>query len=56
MDPQMHTKQEVQAVLDLFEGEINIYERKDIGKFLKIKRMTDQEYLETEVLLVENSS
>jgi len=38
MDPWMHTSQEVRAVLDLFEGEINIY-RKDSKTFLEIKKM-----------------
>jgi KaiC/GvpD/RAD55 family RecA-like ATPase len=54
MDPEMHSPQEVRAVLDLFEGEISIYEKqteKSAGKFLKIKRMSDQEYLEDELLL-----
>ena len=56
MDPQMHSTQEVRAVLDLFEGEINIYEKQDIGKILRINRMTDQEYLEAEIILSESKS
>jgi len=54
MNPQMHPLQEVQAILDLFEGEISIYEKeqdKGPAKFLKIKRMLDQEYLESELPL-----
>ena len=54
MDPQMHPKQEVRAVLDLFEGEINIYEKETktgTQKYLKIKKMTNQEYLESELPL-----
>ncbi|MGD8545911.1 MAG: ATPase domain-containing protein, partial [Candidatus Bathyarchaeota archaeon] len=54
MNPHMHPLQEVQAILDLFEGEINIYEKKtEKGpeRFLRIKRMIDQEYLESELLL-----
>jgi tetratricopeptide (TPR) repeat protein/KaiC/GvpD/RAD55 family RecA-like ATPase len=54
MDPEMHPSQEVRAVLDLFEGEINIYEKeteKGLQKFLKIKKMSNQEYLESELLL-----
>jgi tetratricopeptide (TPR) repeat protein/KaiC/GvpD/RAD55 family RecA-like ATPase len=50
MDPEMHSPQEVRAVLDLFEGEINIYE-KGAEQFLKIKRMTNQKYLDSELLL-----
>lgn len=48
IDPQMHPEQETRAVLDLFEGEINISEKQaDTGtqKYLQIKKMTNQEYL-----------
>jgi KaiC/GvpD/RAD55 family RecA-like ATPase len=54
MDPEMHPPQEVRAVLDLFEGEISIYEKeteKGLGKYLKIKKMTNQKYLEGELPL-----
>ena len=54
MDPEMHPSQEVRAVLDLFEGQIDIYEKeteKGLQKFLKIKKMSNQEYLENELLL-----
>ena len=40
------------------KGEISIYEKetdKDSLKFLKIKRMSDQEYLEDELLLTKES-
>ena len=50
MDPEMHSPQEVRVVLDLFVGEINIY-RKEAERFLRIKRMSNQEYLEDELLL-----
>jgi len=52
MDPGMHTPQEVRAVLGLFDGEINIYE-KDLEKFLKIKKMTNQKYSKSELSLQE---
>jgi len=58
MDPEMHSPQEVRAILDLFGGEISIYEQqteKGVGKFLKIKRMSNQEYLEDELLLTKES-
>jgi predicted ATPase/KaiC/GvpD/RAD55 family RecA-like ATPase len=54
MDPEMHPPQEVRAVLDLFEGEINIHEKeteKGLEKFLKIKKLSNQKYLEDELLL-----
>jgi len=50
VDPQMHPQEELHAILGLFDGEINIYE-KGAEQFLKIKRMSDQEYLEDELLL-----
>ena len=50
MNPQMHAPEEVQAILGLFEGEINIYER-DSQRFLKIKKMYNQRYLESELPL-----
>jgi KaiC/GvpD/RAD55 family RecA-like ATPase len=54
VDPQMHPPEELHAILGLFDGEINIYEKeteRGFGRFLKIKRMSDQKYLETELLL-----
>jgi KaiC/GvpD/RAD55 family RecA-like ATPase len=54
MNPQMHSSQEVHAILGLFEGEINIYEKeseKGLEKFLKIKKMYNQRYLESELPL-----
>ena len=54
MNPQMHPSQEFQAILDLFDGEINVYERetdKGLGKYLKIKRMSGHKYLEDEISL-----
>jgi len=54
MNPQMHSPQEVQAILDLFEGEINIYEKeteKGPRKYLIVKKMTDQKYSENELPL-----
>jgi hypothetical protein len=54
MDPEMRSPQEARALLDLFDGEINIYEKqteKGSERYLKIKRMSDQKYLENELLL-----
>ena len=54
MNPHMHNSQEVQAVLDLFEGEINIYEkqtRKGPEKHLKITKLHNQRYMEDELPL-----
>jgi KaiC/GvpD/RAD55 family RecA-like ATPase len=55
---QMHPAEEVQAILDLFEGQIAIYE-KDTGtgslRFLRIKKLTNQKYLECELTLRKES-
>ena len=54
MNPQMHSPQEVHAILGLFEGEINIYEKESergLEKFLKIKKMHNQRYLESKMPL-----
>jgi hypothetical protein len=40
------------AILGLFEGEINIYE-KGLTRFLKIKKMRSREYSKSELLLQE---
>jgi len=49
VNPLMHAPQDVQAILGIFEGEITLYDEKSKGnlqKFLKIKRMYNQEYLD----------
>ncbi|MCW3994344.1 MAG: hypothetical protein NWE85_07265, partial [Candidatus Bathyarchaeota archaeon] len=54
MNPQMHSPQEVHAILGLFEGEINIYEKeseKGLEKSLKIRKMYNQRYLESKLPL-----
>ncbi len=54
MNPLMHPPQDLQAILGLFEGEIDLYEQKTKSgsqKFLKIKRMYNQKYLENELSL-----
>jgi len=54
MNPHMHSPQEVHAILGLFEGEINIYEKeseKGLEKFLKIRKMYNQRYLESKMPL-----
>jgi len=54
IDPQLHPSEELHAILGLFEGEINIHEKeteRGLEKYLKIKRMRNQKYLENELLL-----
>jgi len=54
IDPMMHPRQEVRAILGLFDGEINIYE-KGSERFLKVKKMSNQKYLGNEIALTETS-
>lgn len=52
MNSQMHPSEEVHAILGLFEGEMNIYEketRKGPKKYLSIKKMYNQRYLDSEL-------
>lgn len=46
----MHPKEEVEAILDLFEGEMEIYETK-LQKYLRIRKMLGESFLETELPL-----
>lgn len=54
INPHMHPAEEVQAVLDLFDGEIEVYEKRD-QKFLRIKRMYEQDYIGNELPLKKNT-
>jgi hypothetical protein len=59
MNPLMHPPRDVQAILGLFEGEIDLYDRKTkkgSQKFLKIKRLYNQKYLESELPLKKEGS
>jgi hypothetical protein len=50
----MHPSEELYAILGLFDGEISINEgevEKGAGKVLKIKKMSNQKYLEDELPL-----
>jgi KaiC/GvpD/RAD55 family RecA-like ATPase len=58
IDPQIHPSEEIHAILGLFEGEINIHEKeteKGPRKFLKIKKMSNQIYLEDELPLTKEN-
>jgi KaiC/GvpD/RAD55 family RecA-like ATPase len=54
VNPQMHTQEEVQAILGLFEGEISLSQKetpKGVDKVLRIKKLYNQKYLENELTL-----
>jgi KaiC/GvpD/RAD55 family RecA-like ATPase len=53
-NPQMHTQEETQAILGLFEGEISLSQKETpqgTDKVLKIKKLYNQKYLENELTL-----
>jgi KaiC/GvpD/RAD55 family RecA-like ATPase len=52
VNPLMHPPEEVQAILGLFEGEVEISEKeteKGIEKILRIRKLYNQRYLENEL-------
>ena len=54
MDPLMHPPNEVHAVLNLFDGEINIFETEDpleCKKSLRIKKLRNQDYIKNSISL-----
>jgi tetratricopeptide (TPR) repeat protein/KaiC/GvpD/RAD55 family RecA-like ATPase len=54
VNPKMHPSEELQAILGLFEGEINISERetaKGLQQVLRIRKLYDRKYLENELTL-----
>jgi KaiC/GvpD/RAD55 family RecA-like ATPase len=56
INSQMHASEDINAILGLFEGEINIFEREteeELKRYLKIKRMGNQKYLRNEIHLTE---
>lgn len=50
MNPQMHPPEETQAMLDLFDGEMEVYE-KESKRVLRIKKMYGQNYVSDELPL-----
>ena len=54
VDPQVHPSEELHAILGLFEGEISVYEKeteRGLGKYVKVKKMINQRYLQDELPL-----
>ena len=54
INPHMHSQEEVQAILGLFEGEIRIYEKeteKGLEKTLRIRKLYNQKYLDSDLIL-----
>jgi len=57
INSQMHSSEDVYALLGLFDGEISIRETesvKEFKRYLKVRRMSNQKYLKNEILLTED--
>lgn len=54
LNPHMHSKEETYALLDLFDGHVDLYEKEanPDGTFMKIKRLNNAKYSNKETLLV----
>jgi hypothetical protein len=53
---QVLPSEEMQAVLGLFDGEINVYEKETpegSATFLRVRKMAGEKYLKDEILLTE---
>jgi KaiC/GvpD/RAD55 family RecA-like ATPase len=54
IDPRIHPSEELYAIIGLFDGEISILEKeteKGLVRYLRIKNMSNQQYLKDELLL-----
>ncbi|MHA3964952.1 MAG: hypothetical protein AM325_015600, partial [Candidatus Thorarchaeota archaeon SMTZ1-45] len=52
MDPGMHPPQEARAIVGVFEGEMNIFEkrtRKGLERFLRIEKMYNRRYSKSDL-------
>lgn len=55
LNPHMHSKEDVHALLDLFDGQIDISEKEDKGTasmYMRIKRMNNSRYSTKDVQLI----
>jgi hypothetical protein len=53
INPHMHSAEEVQAVVSLFDGEVEIFEKETavegVLRFLRVRNMYNQRYLENAI-------
>jgi KaiC/GvpD/RAD55 family RecA-like ATPase len=55
LNPHMHSKEDVQSLLDLFDGQVEIYEKElqgELRMFMRVKRLNNSRYSSKEVQLV----
>lgn len=55
LNPHMHSKEDVQSLLDLFDGQVEIYEKELQGEprmFMRVKRLNNSRYSSKEVQLI----
>ena len=54
INPLMHTSEELYSILDLFDGEINLYQTEDpleCKKSLRVKKLRNQDYIKNPICL-----
>ena len=55
LNPHMHSKEDVQSLLDLFDGQVEIYEKELQGEprmFMRVRRLNNSRYSSKEVQLI----
>lgn len=55
LNPHMHSKEDTQSLLDLFDGQIEIYEKEienETRMFMRVKRLNNSRYSSKEIMLV----
>ena len=58
LNPFMHSKEETHALLDLFDGQIDIYEKEAQGlsrMFMRVKRMSNSRFGSKETVLIRDT-
>ena len=58
LNPHMHTKEETQALLDLFDGQISLFEKDIQGNtriFMQVKRMNNTKYSSKDTILIKEN-
>lgn len=55
LNPYMHSKEETHALLDLFDGQVDLYEKENQGNsriFMRVKRLNNSRYSTKEIELI----
>jgi KaiC/GvpD/RAD55 family RecA-like ATPase len=58
MNPSAHPSDQANAILDIFDGEINLYETEDViecKRFIRIKKLRNQDYIKNSICLTKQT-